>query len=243
MKNDTAWFGLLARPAFHGLAEYYEKSESLLQSARREAASRIDEEVKKMAKDSKLSDDQEYAEWSIKIQDHETTYDMLFTNFFRYSFIVLAYAVLEDHLDRLCVAFHDAKSLTEPPPAPRGNIVKTYRDYIDRGGALVQSDLWEPVQDLQSLRNCIAHSSGDVSRSRYQSQILKIVAKDIGILISRKSANDEMTPLYLRDNMVMVEPRYCTSIAPQMHVLIEAICKAVDLPTTMKFEGNTIILQ
>ncbi|GAG58290.1 unnamed protein product [marine sediment metagenome] len=228
MKSDTIFFGILAKSAFSGLSEYYERSESLLESAKKEGASRINEEVNKLARDFALSKDEEYGEWVSKMQDHETTYDMLFTNFFRYSFIVLAYLVLEDHLHRFCIALQDAKGLAEAPPIPKGNIIKTYRNYVDRAKVSVQDGLWEGVEDLRFIRNCITHSSGNVARSSYQSDLYRIAQKNVGIYISRKFDRNEMTPLYLQDNMIMIESKYCKSVVRDMQVLFETMCKAAN---------------
>ena len=243
MKSDAVFFGILARSAFSGLGEYYEKSESLLESAKKEGASRINEEVKKMVRNFGLSEDEEYGEWASKMQDHETTYDMLFTNFFRYSFTVLAYLVLEDHLHRFCMAIQDAKGLAEAPPIPKGDIIKTYRNYIDRAKVPVQNSLWEAIEDLRIVRNCVTHSSGNVARSSHQSDLYRIAQKNIGIYISRKFDHNEMTPLYLQDNMIMIESRYCESVVHEMQALFETMCKAANLPTTIRFKKQRIIFE
>ncbi len=240
MKIDTAWFGMLAKSAFTSLAEYYEKSESLLESAKKGNLTEINEEIKKMAKDSTMNDDQIEGEWSIMVQVHEATYNMLFPNFFKYSFIVLAHAILEDHLHRLCIAIHDAKGIAEAPQVPKQNIIKSYRKCINELGVSVQPHLWESMQDLQPIRNCIVHSSGDVSRSSHQSAISKIEAKNVGIQISRKPERDGMTPLYLQDNMIMVDSKYCSSLAHDMRTLIEAICKVANLPADIEFKDGSM---
>lgn len=222
MKSDSVWFGLLAKSALGGLAEYYDKHESLLQSAKEQAASKINREINELAKNAHLNEDEEYAEWSIKMQEHEATYDMLFTNFFRYSFLVLTYVVLEDHLHRLCLALQDVKKLDEPAPYPSADILKTYKAYVQRAGVTATPELWESMEDLQSVRNCIVHSSGDVVRSRYKAKINSVAAKNVGVQVSGKHERYEMTPLYLKDGMVMVESRYCTKVTQDMHNLIEA---------------------
>jgi len=243
MKSDTVFFGILTKSVFEGLNEYYEKIESLLASAKEENKSRIAQEIGKMVKQLALSKDEEYSEWDLKMQEHDTTYDMLFTNFFRYSFIVLTSLALEDHLHRFCYALQDAKKHPKTPPNPRSNIIETYKNYVQQVGVSVQPDLWERIKDLNIIRNCIVHSSGNVNRSRYKSDLIRISKKDIGINISRKVEHTELTPLYLNDNMLMFEPRYCKSVIDDIRVLLEALCKAAQLPTRMRFEDKKFIFE
>jgi len=243
MESDTVWFGLLAKSALNGLTEYNEKSETLLQSAKRESFRKIEEEVSRIAKELSLNEDEEYGEWSVKMQEHEGTYDILFTNFFRYSFLILAYAILEDHLYRLCIALYDAKRVEEPLKLPKYNIVKSYRSYIDKAASSVGEELWAKIEDLQFIRNCIAHNSGDVSRSKHKIELFRIAQMNVGIHISHKSHREGLTRLYLRDNMIIIEPKYCKSIALNMRDLIETICKATNLPTSIDFENGSIIFR
>lgn len=242
MKTDTVFFGILTRSAFDGLMEYYETNESLLASIKKEDSIRINEEVKKTVRDLALSNESEYAEWDMRMQDHDAKYNMLFANFFRYSFIVLVFLVLEDHLHRLCCALQDAKTYPKAPPIPKRNIIEKYKKYIYEVGISVRSNLWEGVKDLNTIRNCIVHSSGDVSRSRYE-DLTKIAGKGVGIQISGKSDRNELTPLYLADNMLMIEAKYCESIIPEITVLFEELCKAAQLPTTIRFENDAIIFE
>jgi len=240
MKSDTIWFGLLAKSAFSGLGEYYRKSESLFESAREKDSLEIQEEIKTLARDLRLSKDEEYGEWSLKMQEHEEQYDMLFTNFLRYSFIVLAYLVLEDHLHRFCMALQDAKGPAAKPVLKPGSNAWEYREYINTRVS-VQASLWEGVEDLRFIRNCITHASGNVARSNCRPDLHRIANKNVGISISSRGIADKMTPLYLEGDMILIEPQYCKSVVHDIGVLLETICKAADLPTTMRFENGSII--
>jgi hypothetical protein len=101
MKYSDSWFGMFSKAALSGLREYYQQSEALLASAKKKDLSRIEEEVNKIAAEQNLTEDEKYSEWVISTDEHEATYDMFFTNLFRYSFIVLVTLVLEDHLNTL----------------------------------------------------------------------------------------------------------------------------------------------
>jgi hypothetical protein len=88
MKSSSVWFGILALPSLNGLRRYYSKSESLLKSAAVRDKKRIAELSKSRAMALRLDSEEEYAEWSLMMQSHETTYEMLYTNFLRYSFVI-----------------------------------------------------------------------------------------------------------------------------------------------------------
>lgn len=248
MTWDTVFFGLLTRSVFDGLLEYYETNESLLASIEKEDSIRINKEVNIEVMDSALSKEREYAEWDMRMQEHDAKYHMLFTNFFRYSYIVLISSVLEDHLYKLCRALQDIKQYIDVQQYlkarknDRTSTIEKYKNYINDVGVSVRPNLWEVIKDLNAIRNCIVHSSGNVNRSRYQ-DLMKIAEKGVGIRISGKSDSNELTPLYLADHMLMIEAKYCKSIIPQITVLFEELCKAAQLPTTIRFENNSIVFK
>ena len=72
---------------------------------------------------------------------------------------------------------------------------------------------------------------------------MKIAGKGVGIQISGKSASNELTPLYLADNMLMIEAKYCKAVISEIAVLFQELCKAAQLPTTMRFENDAIIFE
>jgi hypothetical protein len=43
--------------------------------------------------------------------------------------------------------------------------------------------------------------------------------------------------------MLMFEPRYCKSVIDDIRVLLEALCKAAQLPTRMRFEDKKFIFE
>lgn len=236
MKMSSVFFGILAMPTFDGLREYYEKSESFLASAKKDHRAKIDEQVQKMKKDLALTDEEEFAEWSVLMDGHEATYDMLFTNFFRYSFIVLATLVLEDHLYRLCLALQEKTGNREDVPIPGGDNINTYKNYIlNEIKVSVQPRLWDWIDDLRYVRNCIVHASGDITRSKKERELKALAKRNVGIHISGRVERTEMTPLYLNDNMLMIESRYCETVIDGIETLFKEIIKTTGLPTKITF--------
>lgn len=235
MKYNDSWFGLLSQSALKGLSEYYKKSESLLESDKKSDLSRIEEKVQELGRDKKLTEDEKYGEWNLLMNDHDTTYEMFFTNLFRYSCVVLVNLVLEDHLHKLCWALFKVK---KHPESPKGDGINACKRYIQRFHLSYDQSVWDFIDDLRRIRNCIVHSSGDVSRRnpKQQSELRVIAKKNIGIHIGRESRQYHLTPLYLDDDMIIIEPRYCESIIHGVIVLFETLCKAANLPLEIEFE-------
>jgi len=236
MKYDDSWFGILSKSAFSGLREYYQKNESLLKSEKGNDLTKIRKKAKAIGKKHKLSKDEEYGEFSLLEDQHEITYDMFFANFFRYSVVVLVYLILEDHLNKFCLALYKEKKLSKPPPK-RGSIYK-YERYIQRVHLSYDQSVWDFISDLRYIRNCIVHASGNVSRREPEerSELDTIVKKDIGIHIGGELAPYRLKPLYLDDDSIIVEPRYCETIINSLTTLFETLCKAAGLQLEFKVE-------
>ena len=236
MKYNDSWFGIMSTSALSGLREYYSKSESLIKSARKRALSKAGRQAKQTAKKNELTGDEEFAQWDMLTQEQEITYDMFFTNLFRYSAVVLITLVLEDHLNKLSWSLYKTKRHPNPPTEPRGDTIESYRKYIDGYQLSYDTSLWDFADDLRTIRNCIVHASGDVSRRDHeQKQKLKlIVQKNIGVHIGSRSTQYQLTPLYLDEDMLIIEPRYCESAIENVANLLKSLSKAAGLPLRFK---------
>lgn len=225
IKTDTGFFRNLSRATFNSLSEYHETMESTLGSMKEENRKRIEEGLKKL----KLSDEEECREWDLAMQNHTATFDMLFANFFRYSFIVLLYLILEDWLYRLCVAVQDIKEYKKPLPTPSRDILNTYKEYLVKAGVKIDDGFWQDILDFNKVRNCITHNSGCVKRSRYEPRLRTMAQKAIGIKISSYENRGEIEPLYLENDMLIIEPQYCKSVIQDIKQLFEKLCDAASL--------------
>ena len=240
MKMEGMWFGYLTKSAHDSLSQYYEKSETWLESAKKDDVSEKYKSNKIAAKEHSLTKDEEYSEWDIKMQDHDITYEMFFTNYFRYSMVVLSALILEDHLQRFCNALYKLKGNIKKPPKPIGNIIKSYKEYIDAFNLSYDQSVWDFTEDFNHIRNCIVHASGDVSRRGKQEQAcLKVIeGKNTGIHIGRRKSGYKLTPLYLDDDMIIIEPQYCKLIILNIKILFDVLNKAANIPTEITIEFN-----
>ncbi|MBL7119125.1 MAG: hypothetical protein ISS53_00400 [Dehalococcoidia bacterium] len=221
----SAFFRDLTRTAIDGLAEYFDAMEAQIASMKTEDEKRIRSDIENL----ELDRDQRIAEWDIAMQQHTATYDMLFTNWFRYSFVVLLCLFVEDKLRELCEVVVDVKGYPGLSTPPRGDVVRTYMRHLNRAGMPASDSLWESIRDLYRVRNCIVHTSGNVTRSRDEHILRNIAERGLGITISDFRYRGTPDPLYLEDNMLVIEPMYCNRAVSDVRQLFEELCDAVPL--------------
>jgi hypothetical protein len=223
---ETGFFRNLSRGAFDGLNEYYDAMEAQLTRMAKEDKKKKENDVAKL----KLNDEEKrYSEWDLAMQDHDATYNMLFKNFLRYSFIVLAGLVLEDWMYKLCLAAKDLKGASEPVPTPDQKILENYRKYLEDIGVKVDDKYWQSIWDFVKIRNCIAHNSGKVKRCRYESHLRNMAKRCLGVSIGYDTTDEEIQPLYLEDDMLVIEPEYCGALVRDIKQLFESLCEEASL--------------
>ena len=218
----------LAMGTLDGVAKYYELVESQLHSAKEEDRAKKLKEVRSMG----LRREDELVEWDLAMQKHDYTFNMLQPNYFRYSCIVLLYLVLENRLGEVCKAAHSSGVLPAPPK-PRGNIIESYKNYLEAAG--ISNRQWEAMSNLSKIRNCIVHASGKVLGRPNEADIRELANSVIGIEISGTHDLPELQPLYLEDDMLMLEPEYCRSIIKTVRDFFEELCDSLSL-TSVDFE-------
>jgi hypothetical protein len=183
-----------------------------------------------------LTQEEAHAEWVREMADHETKYDMLFINFMRYSFIVLANLLLEEHLYRFCLVLKEKSPNSKDVPIPRvgSSSIGTYKKYISNELKVsVPCSIWDWTDELSYVRNCIVHASGDVNRAKHKEELTALAERNVGIHISGVEPG-EMTPLYFGDNMLMIESRYCMRVLDRIEALFKEIMKITGMPSEIK---------
>lgn len=211
----------LTLAAIGGIKTYYEAAESGLQAFQ-------DNELAQIRKTAEAQH-WEYSDWAGASQEHEMTFDMLVPNYFRYSCVVLLYLIFESKLKEMCEIAHKAAP-DKPLPEFGRDFVGTCKRYL-RDAADFSTQHWGQLEDLSKLRNCIVHASGRVG-GRYAKHIASIAETGIGIHISGAGSEppSELLPLYLDDNQIMIEPRYCRWIIKTVYEFFEELCDALSLP-------------
>jgi len=237
MKYNDAWFGMLCGSALSGLSDYYQKSESLLEADKKRDIHNKEEHVRKLAIHKKLTEEEEWGEFQMLLDENEIDYDMFFTNYFRYSFIILVQLFLEDHLNKLCCALYKTKKYSKSPEKCNG--INDYKRYISHFQLQYDKSVWDFIPDLISIRNCIVHASGDISRrsTKQQSEIEQIIKKKIGIKKGYELEHKYMA-LYYDDDAIFIERRFCEDMAGNMTKLFGTICTAANFPKKIIFDSK-----
>jgi hypothetical protein len=227
MRIQISFTRELTLAAVSGAAQYYDTIESLLQSAKTAEKARIEEMVKSM----ELNAEVEFTEWNIAMQEHEATFDMLLPNFFRYSFITLLLLIVENRLNELCYAARTIKRLTTAPPQPKKDIIRGYKEYISNEARISGLD-WDALHELSKVRNCIVHRSGRVKGFRNESFLRQLTGKRAGLYVSNRlrAYERELQPLYLEDDMLVIEPEYCRYMLDIVKAFLEDLCDKIPLP-------------
>lgn len=227
VKVDTAFYRDLTMADIHALGEYLQTMESQLEALKNEDYNRILSHSKNLV----LDEEQKMAEWDIAIDEHTAKYDMLFRNFFRYSFVVLINLFVENSLRELCYAVQDLKEISKQVRNPRRSIIEKRKQFLCEVGVSVSQELWEPITTLTKVRNCITHASGKVGRSnpKDEQHLREVTTQGLGILISDIHSERELHALYREDDMLVLEAKYCTKIVEDIAKLFEMLCDAAGL--------------
>ena len=224
MSWNTVFFRDLSLATFDGLNDYYAVMELQLKTLKENDRKKIEDDIKKLD----LSDEQKYTEWDLAMQNHTATFNMMYTNFFRYSFVILLFLALEDWLHKLCLAVQDINGISNPP-VPSKDLLRVYKSYLTEAQVSVNDKLWEVAYDLQKVRDCIVHTSGDVTRSKDERHLRAMAKSKKGVKISSYVYSGDEEPLYLDNDMLLIQPDYCTSAIRNIKVLIEGLCDEVPL--------------
>ncbi len=215
----------LCLSAISGMSRYYESVEQHLESASKSARAEITRGIQSLG----LAPDDARGEMAVAFQEHAAKYDMLFANFLRYSFVALVHLVLVDWLGRLCRVVKNVRESCQPLPAARRGAIKEYRHWLAEQGVSVPEDLWQRVHDLTKVRNCIVHASGSLKRSDHSQYLRKLARRQPGLRVSNASHHNKQSPLYLEQDMLVLDALYCRRTVDDVRQLFEELCKAVPL--------------
>lgn len=212
--------------AIQGLGRYHETVESQLRSASYEEKSEIQKRIKSMG----WSREEEIEEWDLAIQSHDMTFNMLLPNFFRYSLLVLLFLVVENKLGELSRVAAHKHPASPSPPHPRQNIIGSYERYFTDKISLSSLN-WGIIHELNSVRNCIVHASGKVKGRKDEEQLREIAMKHQGIAVSgpKYLYPTYLRPLYLEDDMLMIEAPYCSRLIDGVYQFFKQLCDELGL--------------
>lgn len=217
----------LTLAAISGLASYHETMESQMRSAAEAEKLAAKESIRKMG----LSLKEEMLEWDLAMQSHDMTFNMLMPNFLRYSLIVLLFLVVENKLEELANVAEQTHPKSPTAPDPKRCVIKTYKRYFTEEVGISSLD-WQTMDELNAIRNCIVHASGKVQGRPDETLLRNFANKHKGLSVSntRQFSRIDLRPLYLEDDMLVIEPSYCSYIIDRVRRFFEQLCDALQLP-------------
>jgi len=230
-----SFFPNLTLSTLDSLAQYYETAESQLQSVEQKEYNQIVSGIKRWG----LSPGDEWNEWDIAMQEHTAKHDMLFINFLRYSFVVLLFLILENQLRELCEIVGKRKG--EMLPTIKRNIVKQYKQFLKDADVGIAQQVWENIHDLNKVRNCIVHASGNVVHVTDERRLRTLARRDTSLGISGYDYEDEHYSIYLESDMLILTSDYCRHAVADVRRLFEDLCHAVPLRGIIQPENQAIM--
>ncbi|WPL43543.1 hypothetical protein [Priestia megaterium] len=166
---------------FRNYAEYIESS------LRKEVKSYVDRAEGLLPEEA-----EEFWEWHL---DEVSPYSQDFPKIMRNSLFVSIYTFLEDKIVELCVS--DKDTLLELSDIKGQGIhqASIYLKKVLRIDFPDNSKEWQYIKKANLIRNCIVHSSGDVSKSRNETKLRNAVQDMPSISIDKMgyiNLNDEL---------------------------------------------------
>jgi hypothetical protein len=102
---------------------------------------------------------------------------------------------------------------------------------LKRSGVNFEDGIWQVVLDFGRVRNCIVHASGSVARisPKRQHKLRELASRGLGIEISNYRTKHEHVPLYLENDMLIIQPNYLEAVISDIKSLFNTLCDAIPL--------------
>lgn len=160
------------------------------------AASDSKQKLNELFSDAKFANSYDRAVVDTEYAMHHEQFGERFPKYLRYSFIVLLFSFLETWLPAVCDEIKDRRKLTLRSRDLRGNLLNQVKTYLKKLAQVdVAEEFWRPLYIINAVRDCIVHTSGDVTRSRDRKQLEQETGRWPGYLV--------------RQDCVVVEREFC----------------------------------
>jgi hypothetical protein len=200
--------------ALRGLSDYQVNMEKQLVILQKE------EQANALARMEDIDSGRDFSNEYI-YEEYTPAYEFTFPRYLRYSFIVLLVLTLEYQLTNLCNEISECRGLHIKVNDLRIDAVGRFKKYLrDFAGISGIEELWERIEDLFKVRNCIAHGAGNIHSSRNQERLRNLVAKSATLFI--------MADIQSNNEVLIITPDYCTEAVKDVRKLVEAVFKSTD---------------
>jgi hypothetical protein len=149
-------------------------------------------------------------------EEYSYVYELMFPRSLRYSFIVLLYLNLNYILTKYCDSIKTKNNIPNQLKRLRGGPIAKANKYIHEIAAVpyIHKNIWDNIEDLSKIRNCIVHTSGIVKQSKDKTRLIYLSKKGIGLTIER---------FYPEENYLVLSDSYCKKALSDVSILIEEL--------------------
>lgn len=137
---------------------------------------------------------------------HELLFEKDFPSKLRYSFLVTSYILFESRSKALCAELNHRKIIEGKRLELKGDeglpqSVRRFFESEPNKVTFIKTSVWTELSDLNALRNCIVHGSGDVENWGKRGRVMQIIHKN------------ETRGLSLNeDGFLQIEADYCRQV-------------------------------
>jgi len=152
------------------------------------------------------------------MHEHTWAFEFFFPRYYRYSFIVLLFLIVENQLNKLCDNIKNRRNLSTRVNELSGGIIGRSRTYL-QNVADISFTNWQFVYDLLKIRNCIVHALGNIKLSRDEVRLRQVAAQQIGLSIS----NEDFPEV----DVLLISEEFCTHAIEEVRKFFKQLFDAV----------------
>jgi hypothetical protein len=160
--------------------------------------------------------------------EYHYTHEVMFPRSHRYSFIVLLYLNLEDILTRFCERIKERDGRALRVSHLKGDIVERSKLYLHKFAEIpnIPDQIWDSIDDLSKVRNCIVHTLGQVEPSRDRQRLHDLAKMGRGLSIGDAD---------LDRGRLVLEPVFCERAVSDVATLMEELFDKAGFPPAVRF--------
>jgi len=148
-------------------------------------------------------------------------YQRNYPNILRESFFITCYSILEQELVAVCKSQKELKSLPKDINDMRGRGIDGAKEYLKHAKIeLSTAKSWEDIKNIQSIRNCIVHSGGNLTNltDKKSQKIREYIEK-------RKDRKD----ITIENDKIILTTEYCRYVVNTFSEFeFDTKCRLVD---------------
>lgn len=155
---------------------------------------------------------------SSEYDEYAFNFRAMFPRSLRYSYIVLLFLIVESQLSLFCDILKERSSIPIRANDLKGDIITRSKTFLAQLAKLsIEKPLWDKLEDLSKVRNCIVHTNGQVELSTDKKHLRVMASKGHGLSIGFG---------YIDDEILIIEPIYCTEATNDVKMFFDALFNA-----------------